>query len=179
MNTPKPSGINDAKVQPLPVAEPFSISDADQPHLVISKPAGSVEHNTAKLETIELDIGSDSDFNPDDPAHEMMACRGPAHLRMYKRFIVDLFVDYREARQAARRYEDGAYRIRWEERAERYAERAITLIETVHKMENHGQQKVVVEHRNDPDRQARTARRARSSVRQTQEVLPGTPNKTA
>lgn len=168
MDLPKPSDTPDTEAQPPQTAETSSKSNVEKLESEAAKTAGSFERKE-EPELIELDIGSESGFNPDDLAHLVLVEPADPHIRILNQFVADSFVRYREARRAGRNQSE-ARAAHWEERSEYYADRTIKIIEMAHKMRNHGQQKVVVEHRNDPDRQAPASRRSRSTVRQTQDA---------
>jgi hypothetical protein len=177
MEAPKPSETIESNTQP-PAVETSPTPAAEKPHFESSGIAGSAELKIVEPSYIELDIKSDSDFDPDDLAHVLLAEPAEPRIRILNKFIADAFVHYRDAKRAAKDY--GQTRAEyWEERADRHADRAIKWIELAEKMESHGQQKVVVEHRNDPDRQGRTGRRVRAAVRQPQDASALATNRKA
>ncbi len=152
---PCPAVGADAPSVPEVERKSLQMEEVDQPVLPV------------KYETIELDIGSNSDDEgPSDPVHRLSAQKRDPYFSILDRYIADAHIAYREAKREAGRRREHEYSDLWEDRAERYRNVSVKIIEIVHKMQNGGKQNVVVEHRSSPERSSRAPRRPRPSDRQ-------------
>lgn len=177
MDLPKNSDLSNPEI-PSPAA-----SEAAEPprlgHQYLNAPEAEEPRSAAKQETIELDISSDSDRESSDPVYRVLE-RSISHdpyIALLDRYLADAHIAYRNAMRIAREFGGNEYSTRWEDRAFVYADRAAKTIDQIYKLQNRGQQKVVVEHRNDSDRQVRTPRQARQGVHRVHDGSVNAPRK--
>jgi hypothetical protein len=177
MDLPKNSELTDPEI-PSPAAS----ETAEPPrldHQYLNAPEAEEPRSAAKRETIELDISSDSDRESSDPVYRVLE-RSLSHdpyIALLDCYIADAHIAYRTAMRTAREFDANEYSARWEDRAFVYADRAAKTIDQIYKLQNRGQQKVVVEHRNDSDRQVRSPRQARQSVPRVHDASVNVPRK--